>query len=100
MLFFIKRNVMFISKRSLPSVKSKSNDIPEILFILNETKVLRFRLLRFLYVFFLDGHIGTAPTVGIGMTIFAIRLTYVEFASILPLISVLSSILCHLSSTT
>ena len=68
---------MFISKRSIPSVKSKSNDIPEILFILNETTVLRFRLLRFLNVF-LDGHISTAPTVGVGMTIFAIRLIYVE----------------------
>lgn len=76
MLFFIKRNVMFISKRSLPSVKSKSNDIPEILFILNETKVLRFRLLRFLNVF-RGGHIGTAPTVGINRL--AIQITYVEF---------------------
>lgn len=89
MLFFIKRNVMFISKRSLPSVKNKSNDIPEILFILNETKVLRFRLLRFLNVFFGRTH-RYRPYCRCGDDNIRDSVNLCRVHVILPLISILS----------
>ena len=90
---------MFISKRSLPSVKSKSNDIPEILFILNETKVLRFRLLRFLNVFFGRTH-RYRPYCRCRDDNIRDSANLCRVHVILPLISNHSSILCHLSSTT